>query len=253
MIGAWLLPMVSAGLLGSLHCVGMCGGLIAVASDGAAGMRQRVAVQAVYQGGRLVSYVVLGAVAGSLGHALDLAGQAAGLAEAAAIVAGATMALWGLAAMLEASGVRLPLPRVRLLSSGAASWLGRAHRRSPVARAALLGSASALLPCGFLYAFALAAAATSSTVGGALVMAALWLGNLPALLGFGLALGGVLARLRRHLPMLSAAAMFALGVFTLNSRVNVPAFAAGLAAQPTPPSDGTPMPADCPYHRKQQP
>jgi sulfite exporter TauE/SafE len=253
MIGAWLVPIVSAGLFGSLHCVGMCGGLIAVASDGAAGMRQRAAVQAAYQAGRLLSYGLLGALAGSLGRALDLAGQAAGLAETAAVAAGATMALWGLAAMLEASGMRLRLPRIRLLPSAAVSWLGRARRHPPVARAALLGTASALLPCGFLYAFALAAAATSSAAGGALVMAALWLGNLPALLGFGLALGGVLARLRRHLPMLSAAAIFALGVLTLNTRVNVPAFAAGQAAPPTPPSDGTPMPPDCPYHRKPQP
>jgi sulfite exporter TauE/SafE len=253
MIGVWLVPVLSAGLFGSLHCVGMCGGLIAVASDGAAGIRERAAVQAVYQIGRLVSYVVLGAVAGSLGRALDLVGRAAGLGEAAAIVAGATMALWGLAAMLNAAGVRLPLPGVRLLPNAVLSWLGRARSRPPVARAALLGSASALLPCGFLYAFALAAAATSSAAGGALVMGALWLGNLPALLGFGLALGGALARLRRHLPMLGATAVFALGVFTLSSRVNVPAFAAGLAARPTPPSDGTPMPADCPHHRKQQP
>src|SRR5687768_4058400 len=114
MIGAWLVPIVSAGLLGSVHCVGMCGGLIAVASHGAAGGRERLAVQAVYQTGRLVSYALLGALAGALGRALDLAGQAAGLGKAAAIVAGAAMVLWGLAAMLEASGLKLSLPRLRI-------------------------------------------------------------------------------------------------------------------------------------------
>ena len=31
---SWLLPVASAGLLGSVHCIGMCGGLVAVASDG---------------------------------------------------------------------------------------------------------------------------------------------------------------------------------------------------------------------------
>lgn len=255
MIGAWLVPVVSAGLLGSLHCVGMCGGLIAVASDGAAGVRQRALVQATYQGGRLVSYLTLGAIAGALGRALDLAGQAAGVGEVAAIVAGVAMALWGLGAMLKVAGVRLPRVQARLLPRGLADFLGRLHRRPPVVRAALLGSASALLPCGFLYAFALIAAGTGGAAKGALVLAALWLGNLPALLGLGLAFGGALSKLRRQLPIVSATAMFMLGLYTLSSRVNMPALAATTLAtqQPVPAADGNPMPADCPYHRKKQP
>lgn len=258
---AWLIPMVSAGALGSVHCVGMCGGLIAVASDGAAGAKQRLAVQGGYQGARLVSYLVLGVVAGSLGHALDLAGQAAGLGRSAAIFAGVIMMLWGLWSMLEAGGARLALrlPKLRLLPAPALAWLGRAGQRSPFWRATLLGGASAFLPCGFLYAFALAAAATASPLGGALVMGSLWLGNLPALLGFGLLIGGVLSRLRRHIPMLSAASVFALGLVTLNNRINLPAFALTAAASSLPrearagaPKTAPipPMAADCPCHKK---
>ena len=56
-IGSWLLPMVSAGLLGSAHCIGMCGALVAVASDGASGARRRIQVQLGYQLARLTSYV----------------------------------------------------------------------------------------------------------------------------------------------------------------------------------------------------
>src|SRR5207253_860845 len=104
----------------------------------------------------------------------------------------------------------------------------------PVLRALLLGSASALLPCGFLYGFALAAAATGSASKGAAVMAAFWLGNLPALLGFGFVLSGALTRLRKHLPMLSAATLFALGVITLNERVRLPAFALASVAAAAP-------------------
>ena len=252
MIGAWLVPMVTAGLFGSAHCVGMCGGLIAVASDGASGVRQRATVQVGYQLARLTSYVTLGVVAGVVGHALDLAGQAAGLGKAAAVLAGVTMSLWGLAAMLQAVGVSLKMPKLRLLPSFALGWLGNARKRPPLARAVLLGGASALLPCGFLYAFALAAASTGSALGGALVMAALWLGNLPALVGFGLLLAGVMAKARRHIPLLSAATVFALGVFTLNTRVNLPAFAvlavADAKGERTTPH--APMAADCPCHRK---
>jgi sulfite exporter TauE/SafE len=264
MMLAWLIPMVSAGALGSVHCVGMCGGLIAVASDGASGARQRLLVQLGYQGARLVSYLALGAVAGTLGHALDFAGQAAGLGKTAAVLAGGTMMLWGLWSMLEAGGARLKLrlPTVRLLPSSALAWLGRASQRSPLGRATLLGGASAFLPCGFLYAFALAGAATASPWGGALVMGSLWLGNLPALLGFGLLIGGVLSRVRRHLPLLSAASVFVLGLFTLSHRVNLPAFAvaAGAGALSAETQTGArrmapvpPMAADCPCHRRHAP
>lgn len=252
---ALLVAVLAASLLGSLHCVGMCGGLIAVASDGASGVRQRVGVQLAYQAARLGSYVLLGAVAGTLGRALDLAGQAAGLGKAAAIVSGLTMTVWGVWAMLAAAGARLRLPALRLLPSSALGWLGRARQRSPLVRALLLGGASALLPCGFLYAFALAAAATASPWSGALVLSSLWLGSLPALLGFGLLLSTALARLKRHIPFFSAAAVFALGVVTLNTRMNLPALAASVtapaaaASEPSPPA----MPADCPMHRKGAP
>lgn len=254
MSGAWLLPMLSAALFGSAHCIGMCGGLVAVASDGATGGRARVKVQLGYQAARLASYLTLGALAGALGHALDLAGQAAGLGKAAAILAGVTMSLWGLGAMLQAAGVGLRLPRVRL-PRAVTGFLARTRQRPPLLRAVLLGGSSALLPCGFLYAFALAGAATGSALGGALVMGALWLGNLPALLGFGLLLSSALGRLRRHVPLLSAASVFALGVLTLSNRVNLPAFAASQALSATAPAGALRAPSarDCPCHRKHAP
>jgi uncharacterized protein len=249
---SWLFPMVSAGLLGSLHCIGMCGGLVAVASDGAVGLRQRAGVQLAYQAARLLSYLALGLAAGALGHALDFAGRAAGIGKVAAVVAGATMIVWGLLAMLSAAGVRLErrLPTIRLLPTSLLVRLGRARQGSPLLRAGLLGGASALLPCGFLYAFAIAGAATGSPLGGALVLGALWLGNLPALLGFGWLLSGAVGRIKRHVPLLSAASVFALGVVTLNSRINLPALAAQSVTKPAAAATvGPPMPADCPYHR----
>lgn len=252
MSGSWLLPVVSAGLFGSAHCIGMCGGLLAVASDGSSGTRARVQVQLGYQAARLFSYVTLGAIAGGLGRALDLAGQAAGWGKAAAVVASIAMILWGLAAMLDAVGAGLRLPRLRLMPRFVTEFLGKTREKPPVLRAVLLGGSSALLPCGFLYAFALAGAATGSPLGGALVMAALWLGNLPALLGFGLLLSTALSRLRRHIPLLSAVTVFVLGVLTLNDRVHLPAFAAQTLAQAPAHHAAAQLPSagDCPCHRK---
>jgi uncharacterized protein len=255
MIGGWLIPITGAALLGSLHCIGMCGGLVAVASHGASDLRARAKVQLSYQAARLVSYALLGAAAGALGRALDLAGEAAGIGKTAAVVAGASMATWGMLAMLAAVGIRLRLPRLRLTTK-LTGWLGKVHQRPPLVRAALLGGSSALLPCGFLYAFVLAGAATGSALGGAAVMVALWLGNLPALLGLGFVLGGALSKLRGHVSLLSASAIFIVGVLTLSSRANLPAFAASMSLQRLPGFENTPtpgqlVPADCHSHGQQ--
>jgi sulfite exporter TauE/SafE len=216
--------IVVAGLLGSLHCAAMCGPFAATYAGGQGSTRWLA--HAAYHGGRLFTYSALGAAAGGLGRALDLAGEAAGLARAAGVVAGATLLSWGLLKLLRteklvplrtrapSSLLRFP---IRLMASFA--------EQPPVLRSGLLGLSSALLPCGWLYAFAAGAAGTASAASGAALMAALWLGTLPMLLGVGLSLHALGTRLRRHVPRLGAAALVVVGLLTLFGRLELPAFA----------------------------
>ncbi|MGC4094850.1 MAG: sulfite exporter TauE/SafE family protein [Polyangiaceae bacterium] len=180
-----ILPIVAASLLGSAHCAGMCGGFVLAYSgadrDGP-GRRGHVA----YHLGRLLSYATLGALAGALGRAINLAGAAAGFATAAAIVAGSLMMAFGLAALLETQGVRLPKWRLSGLAAASGRVLARFRARSTRVRSFVLGACSALLPCGWLYAFAVSAAGTASPLWGAVVMVAFWSGTVPALLGMGM-------------------------------------------------------------------
>ncbi|HEY2410077.1 MAG TPA: sulfite exporter TauE/SafE family protein [Polyangiaceae bacterium] len=242
-----LVPVVVASVLGSVHCAAMCGGLVAASSAGTSSGASRFGTSLAYNAARLTSYVALGAIAGGLGRAVDLAGKAAGVAHVAAVVAGLTMMGWGLWAMLETQGVRLGKLRVRT-PSVFSGLFARLHARPPLVRALLLGGASALLPCGWLYAFVLSAAGTGSAWNGAAVMAAFWAGNAPMLLGLGVLLSGVLSRVRSHVPLLSAAAILSVGLYTVVSRASLPAFALpGLAgASTTLPSSAH----DCPCHRK---
>jgi len=244
-----LVPVAAASLLGSVHCAGMCGGFVAVAGDGASG-KARLLSQLSYNAGRLLSYSALGAAAGFLGRAVDLAGSSAGIGRAAALVSGSIMLLWGMGALLETQGVqvfrgRMTLPKT--LTDALASV-----RRLPSAwRGLVLGLATTLLPCGWLYAFAVTAAGTASPVQGALLMAAFWSGNLPVLLGLGVALNALVGRVRRLVPILSAAVIFGVGLFTVTARANLPAFAAAAVTHCN--LRGTasmPAPADCPCHRK---
>jgi len=244
-----LVPVAAASLLGSIHCAGMCGGFVAIVGEGASG-RARWLSQLSYNAGRLVSYTILGATAGFLGHALDLAGSAAGIGRVAALISGSIMILWGMGALLETQGVRVFRGRWTLpprVTRGLASL-----RRLPATwRGLVLGLATTLLPCGWLYAFAVTAAGTASPTQGALLMAAFWTGNLPVLLGLGVALGALVGRVRRHVPLVSAAVIFCVGLFTVTTRANLPAFAAAAVGHCQLSRTGElPSPGDCPCHRR---
>jgi len=216
-----LASVVGASLMGSLHCAGMCGPLAAFAagSTDAKGMRTSAHVYIAYHGSRLVAYVTLGAVAGAVGAAVDLVGQARGIGHAAGVFAGVVMLAWGLMLLLRALGLSLPVWRwTRGLFGRVANWMAKARSQPPVLRSVVLGLCSALLPCGWLYAFAVAAAGTGSSLWGMLVMGAFWLGTVPALLGVAMGATGAFGSLRKHAPILGALTLIVLGLWGVLGR-----------------------------------
>lgn len=239
--------VLGASLLGSLHCAGMCGGLVAFASGaGAEGPRPgRFARHLAYHGGRLAAYVGLGAVAGALGAALDLGGRLLGYQRVAAVGAGIFVALWGGHALATALGVRLPQPKAPgALRRAVGRGLDRFARRPPVHRALAVGLLSALLPCGWLWAYVAVAAGTGGAVAGALVMGVFWAGTVPALVAVGAAVQAASGRLRRVAPAVCAAALVVVGLATVVLRASMaPARAAGEAA-----SQAVTVPEEPPCH-----
>ncbi|HEY6559016.1 MAG TPA: sulfite exporter TauE/SafE family protein [Polyangiaceae bacterium] len=220
-----LLAVLTASLLGSLHCAGMCGGFVSFY----AGNAERGALRKshlAYHLGRLATYTALGGAAGVAGGALDLAGTQAGLGRVAALSTGVLMVGWGAFVMLEALGLALPRPRLPARVLERSVRVMRRLRAYPTfLRAGLLGLSSTLLPCGWLYAFVLTAAGTASPGAGALVMAAFWSGTLPLLLGLGVAVQRASRALKAHLPLISAAALISVGLTNLVTRANAPAMA----------------------------
>lgn len=219
MTGA-LVTVLAASLAGSLHCAGMCGGLVAVyaGADTARGLA-RGASHLAYNGGRLAGYVLLGGAAGAAGGALDRAGALAGLQRAGLVVAGALILLWGAFSLVAALGARVPaVPLPRALQRGVGRAMGQVAALPPVARATAIGLLSALLPCGWLWAFVLTAAGSGSAPAGALVMAAFWLGTVPVLAGLGLGIQVLAAPLRRYVPVVSAVLLLVIGLVTIAGR-----------------------------------
>lgn len=197
-----------ASLLGSLHCAAMCGGLVAAY----AGTQGSAATHAAYNLGRLAAYVLLGLAAGALGGAFSHTAALAGVQQGAALLSGLLLSAWGAHAMLVALGclrpLRAPAPLVRAFGTA----LARARSLPALGRAAAAGLLSALLPCGWLWAFVATAAGAGRPGAGAAVMATFWLGTVPVLVGLGAAASRLAGPMRRRLPVLSAAVVLALGL-----------------------------------------
>lgn len=217
-----MLTVAAGSVLGSLHCVGMCGPFVAVVSGDTTA--RAWAGQLTYHAGRGITYVALGALFGALGSAVNLAALGVGVGEIAAVVAGGLIIFWGALQLLavwrprleKLGGRRLSVPRgwTRLVQR----LLAQVRGKPPVVRGLLLGLSSTLLPCGWLYGFALTAAGTGGAASGAAVMAAFWVGTLPALLGLGLGLRTLAGWLRPRLGWLMPVALIAMGLVTIAQR-----------------------------------
>lgn len=215
--------LFSVGLAGSFaHCAPMCGPFVLMQLAEPAGgfTLRRFAAGALpgYQFGRLTTYVALGALLGGLGGSLDALGRFHGLIAVLLLLAAFSF-------LLQAMKLVLPGQAVGIFPA-LAGWLARPLARLLGARRRIalggypLGLVLGLLPCGFLYAALLAAAATGTAMAGAVAMAAFALGTAPALACVGFLGGGAAARWR------SVASRLAAPVFLVNA-----VLLAGLAAR----------------------
>jgi sulfite exporter TauE/SafE len=227
-----------ASLLGGTHCVAMCGGFVCFYAgssggrEGASGARaSRALAHAAYHGGRLVAYAILGALAGAVGAGIESLGAWAGVERAASIVAGAFMVAWGAGAWFHAARrTRASFVTAARAAPGGASAGGSIRRRAfattraalaaihawpPASRALTVGLLTALLPCGWLWAFVVTAAGTAHPAWGALAMAVFWSGTVPLLAGLGLAAQAASGPIRRRLPVLTPILLVAVGLWTL--------------------------------------
>ncbi|HSJ98097.1 MAG TPA: sulfite exporter TauE/SafE family protein [Myxococcota bacterium] len=204
----------AAGLLGGVHCAGMCGGIVGSLSAAARG--PALPRQLAFNLGRIASYAMAGAAAGAAGGLLQLAGPALAAQTVLFVAANVLMVLLGM--YVAGWGTAL----LRLESAGARLWrsIEPLRRRffpiDTTARALGAGAVWGGLPCGLVYSMLALALASGGAAAGALVMLAFGLGTLPNLLAAGLAAHKVLAL--RRIPWVrraAGAAIIAMAVFGL--------------------------------------
>ncbi|MES3020469.1 MAG: sulfite exporter TauE/SafE family protein [Pseudomonadota bacterium] len=201
MDGISLLPVFLVGLAGSVHCVGMCGGIVSAFSMAAAdrpafpvpvvalvrpAVSAGVVRVAAYNAGRLASYATAGAIAGGL---------AGGVRLLAGLSAWQAAAYWIASGLLILQGLYLlgGLARMgRIEQFGEALWrrlrplTARIMPLDSTPKFLALGMLWGWLPCAMVYSVLLTAMLAGSAAGGASVMLSFGLGTLPMLLLMGL-------------------------------------------------------------------
>jgi sulfite exporter TauE/SafE len=173
--------MLLLGLASGVHCVGMCGGIVAAFSTVQLETAPQWKTQLLFNAGRIASYAMAGALAGFLG---GIASLALGAQTALYVLANIMLVLVGLH-LAGLSGAlfrfeRIGLPLWRRLQPVAA------RLRNPL----LAGAVWGWLPCGLVYGALAAAAFAGGAAEGALAMTAFGIGTLPYLLAAGVAAAG---------------------------------------------------------------
>ncbi len=207
------------GLIGSTHCLGMCGP-IALAIPLTASQRMMMTFQALkYNLGRVLTYAFLGAVFGLLGMGVELAGFQKGFS----IIIGILLLFAAFFSLDWESRLANKTP-LKIFFHFIKRQIGKLLRNDSKQSHLLIGVFNGFLPCGMVYLAIAGAITTGSVLNGMLFMALFGLGTLPLMLGIML-LGNVIKPsfkniLRKIAPFIMVG--FALLLIARGLNVNLP-------------------------------
>ncbi len=184
------LTIISIAFIGSFgHCIGMCGGIVIAYSstkiDTSWDKIHQTVAHILYSLGRVTTYIVFGALFGFIGSVISFSNMANGILL---IIAGIVMLLVG----LSLSG-KIKFLNAIEHSIQNSSWYHNNFKEllqsEFLGSFYILGLLNGLLPCGFVYFFAITAASTASAIDGAIVMAIFGISTIPAMFSLGFFIG----------------------------------------------------------------
>lgn len=215
------LPMLTLGLVTSLHCVSMCGPMVVTyalkgTEDGT--VAQRVVPNLAYQAAKIASYMLVGLLLGAIGSAFDLdAIRPYVMVGAGVFMIVLALGMTGRVPWAAKLTPRPPKFLVRALSTVRRKAVVDADAdRASLATPVTFGLLTGLMPCAPLMAAQLNAAASGSALAGALGMFAFGLGTAPLMLGFGTASSLIPKRFKERAMVLLAVVVLIFGVTYLN-------------------------------------
>jgi len=212
-----ILTIISIAFLGTFgHCIGMCGGIVLAYStikiEPASSKVSQSVAHLLYSFGRILTYSTLGAIFGYLGGVATFNNYSNGVLL---IIVGVVMILAGLSLM-----GKIKFLTIIEHSFSSSSMYKNAFKQVLNSKSNLsffiLGMLNGLLPCGFVYFFAITAASTADPLYGAMVMAIFGLSTVPAMFGLGFLTSLTSATSFRNMMMsLSTIAVILYGAYTI--------------------------------------
>ncbi len=203
----------SVGFLGSLHCVGMCGGLVTAMTM----TRSETWWPGVitYQIGRITTYAALGLVAGLIGSMFAQDGFLNDAQGILSIVAGTLIV-----ALALHIGGWLPDPLSKVAKrigslTGLSTLINKAATQNSIAPWYSVGLANGLLPCGLVYAGIGLSLTTSSAIQGFTAMIAFGIGTIPAMLAVPILMRSITPQARGNIVKLGALILICIGLLTI--------------------------------------
>jgi sulfite exporter TauE/SafE len=206
------LPVVSfiAGLSGSLHCVGMCGGLVTAICGSTKDVFS-------YQTGRLIGYLTLGALGGFVGGFLSFKTIHPYWSLIPAVFLASLFIFWGLS-HLKGKKAEIPTPKF-LGRFYFHLWNRMVKKNEGLNRAMATGLISIFLPCGLLYGVVLATLSLENSYEALFSMVFFWLGTTPAMVAAPNFIRKLINPLQRRLPKIFGLGLIFIGLMTLSLRV----------------------------------
>jgi sulfite exporter TauE/SafE len=203
--------MFLLGLLGSGHCIGMCGPLVAAFPGDCRGTLPHV----FYHVGRVATYTSVGALLGGVGGVLASWGRdpllwTTRLQILFAFAAGGFLLVFGLVRLRLMREPAWLYPERLEAMPGFRNLAGAGGNREGAAALLRVGLLMGLLPCGLSYAAFGRALAAGGFAEGAVLVLAFGLGTAPALLAVGLGAGRLLQRYRAYSDPVAGMLMLAM-------------------------------------------
>ncbi len=188
------------GLLGSFHCVGMCGPIAFILPVDRKNPAKKIGQISLYHFGRIFSYALLGMVFGLVGKSLNLFG----MQQQLSIIIGLLMILVVLIPQKTFNKYNFSRPLYRIIGK-VKSALGKELKKKSPDTFLTIGFLNGFLPCGLVYMAIFGAIASGNALQGSLYMAFFGLGTVP-LMTSAIYLGNFLnaqvrQRIRRAIPV----------------------------------------------------
>jgi len=169
-----LVSALILGLLGSLHCVGMCGPIAFMLPVDRSNSFKKVSQIGMYHFGRLLAYSIIGLVFGLVGKSLYIFG----IQQQLSIIIGVLMIVVVLLPHKTIGKYNLSKPLYKIISK-VKTGLGKALKKKTADTFLTIGFLNGFLPCGLVYMAVFGAVATGSLLEGSLYMILFGVGTIP--------------------------------------------------------------------------